>query len=103
MAIQAVIPVFLAALAAGPSSEGADATPAAKPALPATIAFDSALAKSEARIALADVAADFPRNWSGYEALVLELRASSPQRVHLRIFTRSAGGERLSRVLFHPY
>ncbi len=46
-----------------------------------------------------------PRDWSGYEALVLEVRASSPQRINLRVFTRggSAAAERSSRVLFHPY
>jgi hypothetical protein len=73
-------------------------------ALPATITFDPSLAKSETRIRVADVAPDFPRDWSGHEALVLELRASSPQRIHLRVYARDASGaERSSRVLFHPY
>jgi hypothetical protein len=100
---QCLAPVLLAALAAGPSSGGADAAPATKTALPTTITFDSSLPKSETRIALPDLAADFPRNWTGYEALVLEVRASSPERLHFKVFTRGAGTERFSRVLFHPY
>jgi hypothetical protein len=100
---QWLAPVLLAALAAGPSSAWAEAPLATKTALPTTITFDSLLAKSETRIALPDLAADFPRDWSGYEALVLEVRGSSPQRVNLKVFTRSSGTERLSRLLFHPY
>jgi hypothetical protein len=96
------MPVLLATLAAAPSAGRADAP---KPVLPATIAFDSSQPASETRIALGDVAADFPRDWTGYEALVLEVRASSPQRIHLRVHARSGGPgkERFSRVLFHPY
>ena len=73
--------------------------------LPTAITFDSSKPVSGARIALADVSADFPRDWTGYEALVLEVRASSPQRVNVRVFTRGStvSGERSSRVLFHPY
>ena len=43
--------------------------------LPTTITFDSSLARAEKRIELADT---LPADWSGYEALVLEMRASSP-------------------------
>ncbi len=95
-------PVLLAALAVVPTASQADAR---KPALPTTIAFDSSRPSGETRIALADVAADFPRDFSGYEALVLEVRASSPQRIHLRVYTRdgAAGKKRFSRVLLHPY
>jgi hypothetical protein len=73
--------------------------------LPATIAFDSSQPASRARIALSDISAAFPRDWSAYEALVLEVRASSPQRIHLRVFTRGGaeGSQASSRVLFHPY
>ena len=71
-----------------------------------TIAFDSSQESSEARIALADVA-DLPSDWSGYEALVIELRASSSQRMNLKVYTEGEdpdSGEPLhSRVLFHPY
>jgi hypothetical protein len=70
------------------------------------IAFDSAQESSEARIALTDVA-DLPSDWSGYEALVIELRASSSQRMNLKVYTEGEdedSGEPLhSRVLFHPY
>jgi hypothetical protein len=71
-----------------------------------TIVFDSSQESSEARIARADVA-DLPSDWSGYEALVIELRASSPQRMNLRVYTEGEdpdSGEPLhSRVLLHPY
>ena len=97
-----LIPVLLATLAALPAVARAEARP---PVLPTTITFDSSSPSSGMRIALGDVAADFPRDWTGYEALVLEVRASSPQRIHLRVHTRGGGPgqERTSRVLFHPY
>jgi len=74
-------------------------------ALPATITFDASLPAGEKRIAVADLAADFPRDWSRYETLVLELRASSPQRIQLRIHVRDspAGKSRASRVVFQPW
>ena len=97
--------LLLAALAAGPVSDRADAQTAKKVVLPTTIAFDSSLATSETRIALADVTKGFPRDWSKHEALVLEVRASSPQRIHLKVYVRGGapGPKRFSRVLFHPY
>ena len=100
-----LMPVVLATLAAAPSVGRAGAQPKKKPVVPATITFDSSRPSSGTRIALGDVAADFPRDFSGYEALVLELRASSPQRINLRVYARggSAGSECFSRVLFHPY
>ena len=100
-----LMPVLLATLAAAPNAGRADAQSTKKPVLPTTITFDSSQPSSGTRIALADVAAGFPRDWTGYEALVLEVRASSPQRIHLRVHTRGGGPgkERFSRVLFHPY
>ena len=105
MTTRSLMPVLLATLAAVPSAGRADTAPPKKPVLPATITFDSSRSSSGMRIALADVAADFPRDWTGYEALVLEVRASSPQRIHIRVYTRDGGPgkERFSRVLFHPY
>jgi hypothetical protein len=104
MTIRRLMLFLLATLVGGPVAR-AETASAKKTVLPTTIAFDSSQAKSGARIALRDVAADFPRDWTRFEALVLEVRASSPQRIHLRVFTRGdgAGGERSSRVLFHPY
>ncbi|MCG6926214.1 MAG: hypothetical protein LJF30_12980 [Acidobacteria bacterium] len=71
-----------------------------------TTTFDSSPESSEARILLTDVAR-LPADWSGYEALVIELRASSSQRMNLKVYTAgedSGSGEPLySRVLFHPY
>ena len=105
MTSRILTPVLLATLAAGPMAARADARTAKKPVLPTTITFDSSLATSETRIALAEVGKGFPRDWSRYEALVLEVRASSPQRIHLKVHVRGGapGGERFSRVLFHPY
>jgi len=102
MTSRSVMPVLLATLAAAPGVARAEAR---QPVLPTTITFDSSSPSSGMRIALGDVAADFPRDWTGYEALVLEVRASSPQRIHLRVHTRGGGPgqERFSRVLFHPY
>ena len=73
--------------------------------LPMTISFDGARPRSETRVAVADLAPAVPRDWSGHEALVLELRASSPQRIHLRVHVRRGadGKERFSRVLLHLY
>jgi hypothetical protein len=104
MTSSCLVPVLLAALAAGAGPGRADAPSAKHPAPPTTITFDSSQPVSATRIALRDIAADFPRDWSGYEALVLEVRASSPQRIHLRVHARGGlGAEPVSRVLFHPY
>jgi hypothetical protein len=67
--------------------------------------FDSSQATVEAAIPLSDIAADFPRDWSEYEALAIEIRASSPQRVNLKIYRRTddPAKREFSRVLFHPY
>ncbi|MFZ0426885.1 MAG: hypothetical protein WAO20_02125 [Acidobacteriota bacterium] len=70
------------------------------------VTFPSSQDKAELRIPLSELGADFPRDWSGYEALVLEVRASSPQRMQLKIFTADtsgAEGPRYSRVIFQPY
>jgi hypothetical protein len=104
--VLALLLLPVGARAGAPASAGAPADVAKEGVLPKTISFDSSKARSETRIALADVAADFPRDWSGYEALVLELRASSSQRMNLKIYTTADGsttGEPHSRVLFHPY
>jgi len=42
---------------------------------------------SEHKWALKDLNPDLPSDWSGYEYLVLELKASSPQRMLLRVYT----------------
>ncbi len=76
-------------------------------ALPQAFTFDSSQESPEARLLLSEIAADLPTDWSGHEALVLELRASSPQRMNLKVYVRGRGpdpGEPLySRVLLHPY
>ncbi|HSD29918.1 MAG TPA: hypothetical protein VLL75_21635, partial [Vicinamibacteria bacterium] len=88
-----------------PGTAVAGEAPETKTVLPATIVFESSLEKAGRRVALADVGPGFPRDWSGHEALVLEMRASSPQRIHFRVHARSGapGADRLSRVLLHPY
>jgi len=97
--------LILALLVAGPATRPTREAPDSKATLPTTILFESSLEKSGRRIALADLPPDFPRDWSGHEALVLEMRASSPQRIHLRVHARgdAPGAERFSRVLVHPY
>jgi hypothetical protein len=94
--------LFLAALAAAGAASRAEARP---PAVPVKITLDASQPPGGVRFALADLAADFPRDWTGYEALVLELRASSAQRIQLRIHARGSGPakERFSRVVFQPY
>ncbi|HWR50723.1 MAG TPA: hypothetical protein VN428_06430 [Bryobacteraceae bacterium] len=67
-----------------------------------TITFDGSKASSVTRIDLKDLGSGLPSDWSGYEALVLELRASSPQRFSLKIYT-GAGEQTFSRVLMQPY
>jgi hypothetical protein len=95
-------PLLLVLLASAPAARAASE---ARPALPTTIVFDSSLEKSGRRIALAEVQPGFPRDWSAFEALVLEMRASSPQRMNLRVHVRgdAEGAPRFSRVLVHPY
>ena len=56
-------------------------------------------ATSEHRWALKEVNPDLPSDWSAFEFLVMELRASSPQRFELRFHT--AGGTRSQRI--HPF
>jgi hypothetical protein len=91
----------LLALAVAPAGWGSEAMP------PRTVTFDSSRKTAETRFPLADLDAHLPRDWTGYEALVLEVRASSPQRINLKVYVRGDGsdraGERFSRVLFHPY
>ncbi|HEX8984423.1 MAG TPA: hypothetical protein VF767_03290 [Bryobacteraceae bacterium] len=66
------------------------------------ITFDSAKDVAETRLKLQDLGPGMPVDWSGYEALVIEMRASSPQRFSLRIFSGPGEGK-FSRVRLHPY
>jgi hypothetical protein len=95
-------PLALFLLAAGPGTPAQEA-PAARTVLPTTVVFESSLEKTGRRIALADLRPDLPRDWSAHEALVLEMRASSPQRMNLRVHARGDAAARFSRVLVHPY
>jgi hypothetical protein len=65
------------------------------------IVFDSAQRTSETRLAIDQLEAGFPRDWTGYEALVMEMRASSAQRFDLKIDSGNSG--RFSRILVHLY
>ena len=75
------------------------------PSVLKVIEFDSSKETVEARIPLHEISKDFPHDWSGYEALVLEFRASSSQRMNLKIFTQKKGASdpEFSRVRLHPY
>lgn len=72
----------------------------AEPEALKTIVFDSSRESAESQILLDEISTDFPRDWAGYEALVLEFKASSPQRMSLKIMTQ---GDEFSRVRLHPY
>jgi hypothetical protein len=61
--------------------------------------FDSTQRISEYRLSLLEIDPNFPSDWSGQGYLVLEMRASSPQRFDLRIHTDQG----YSRVLLHPF
>jgi hypothetical protein len=65
------------------------------------IVFDSANALAETRMSLDELGSGLPQDWSGFDALVIELRATSPQRISLRIY--SGPEDKFSRVLLHPY
>ncbi len=61
--------------------------------------FDRAQQLSEWKIPVADVSPALPADWPGDGFLVLELRASSSQRLDLRVYS----GEAYSRLLLQPY
>ncbi|HEY7091419.1 MAG TPA: hypothetical protein VH518_25200, partial [Tepidisphaeraceae bacterium] len=52
-----------------------------------TVTFNGAF--PEQKWPLADLAADFPTDWSGYDSLVIEMKASSPQKFEIRIYTKA--------------
>jgi len=66
------------------------------------IVFDSGKDLQETRIELKDLAEGLPADWSDSEVMVLEFRASSSQRLQLKIHT-GPGPEKFSRVVLHPY
>ena len=68
-------------------------------ASPVRAVFDSAKESSEFKWSLRELDPQLPADWSGYQFLVLELRASSPQRFRLLIQTE--GGP--ASITFHPY
>lgn len=76
-----------------------------EPSWPRKIVFDSSEHSVEARIPLSEIAHDFPSDWSGYEAVVIEFKASSPQRLDLKVYRKGdrSGKVSFSRILFHPY
>ncbi len=61
--------------------------------------FDRTLQVSEWKIPISDVSPALPADWPDDGHLVLELRASSSQRLEFRVYT--AGG--YSRLMFQPY
>ncbi|MGW8180460.1 MAG: hypothetical protein ACWGQW_17125, partial [bacterium] len=65
-----------------------------------TILFDSSKESAQTEILLDEISGEFPTDWAGYEALVLEFKASSSQRMNLKIMTK---GGSFSRVRLHPY
>lgn len=69
--------------------------------VPGRFQFDSGKASSSIRFDRGELG--LPQDWSGYEALVMELRASSPQRMSFKVEVKGGEGPRFSRVLLHPY
>jgi hypothetical protein len=67
------------------------------------IRFEGSLEVSETRLALDELGKDLPTDWSKFEALVIEWRASSPQRFQLKIYSGPGATNRFSRVLVQPY
>ena len=53
------------------------------------------------KVALRDIRADFPRDWTGYEYLVLDMSASSGQRVYLGVNT-DEGYNELRFIFYAP-
>ena len=53
------------------------------------------------KVALRDIRADFPRDWSDYEYLVLDMKASSGQRVYLGVNT-DEGYNELRFIFYAP-
>jgi hypothetical protein len=80
---------------AAPRSAAAEIQRAAVPATPRVV-FEGA--NSEHKWALKELNPDLPSDWTGYNYLVLELKASSPQRFSLSLF----GGERAQRRQMQP-
>ncbi|HVX66848.1 MAG TPA: hypothetical protein VHA11_09620 [Bryobacteraceae bacterium] len=66
------------------------------------VTFDSAKDVAETRLKVDEFSPKLPTDWSGYEALVMEVRASSPQRIVFRIFS-GPGEEKSSRVMLQFY
>jgi len=64
---------------------------------PIKITFEGRV--SEHKWSLEQLAPQWPSDWSGYEFLVIEMKASSPQRFSWWLHT--AGGKR--RIMFHPF
>lgn len=71
-------------------------------AAPQVVHFDTRQAFPETRLELKDLGESLATDWSDYEALVLEFRASGSQRIHLKIHTGPLP-EKFSHVLLHPY
>jgi hypothetical protein len=66
------------------------------PAAPKHVVFDGA--ESEHRWALKDLDPSLPADWTGYDFLVLEMKASSQQRFFLTFYS----SDRVQRRLMHP-
>ncbi len=66
------------------------------PAAPQRVVFEGA--ESEHKWPLRDLNPDLPADWTGYDFLVLELKASSTQRFFLTFYSR----DRVQRRQMHP-
>ncbi len=63
------------------------------------LVFDSTQTLSEYRWNLRELNPQMPSDWSSYDFLVMEMKASSPQRFQVQVHTP----EGTSRLYFHPF
>jgi hypothetical protein len=66
-----------------------------------TIQFDSEQEVSGKKFALSEIAPELPRNWDGYEFVVLEFMITTPQRFHVG-FTTDGGYNELRVMSYTP-
>ena len=66
-----------------------------------TVQFDSEKEVSGKKFALSEISPDLPRNWDGYEFVVLEFMITTPQRFHVG-FTTDSGYNELRVMSYTP-
>ena len=78
------------------------ATATARAADPLQVSFDGRGAVSK-QWTLKEINPDLPADWSGYKFLVLEFKATSPQRIELELHTGTGAGQKVISKRLHPF